>query len=138
MSPPISADPSRRELENAENLPLGGYRGHSGPRLLRPIRTLISLVFLGLTVWCAFTVPLGTRTFAEHMDRIGQTPEARELLDSTRSTVNPVLEEATERMLGEYIEAPTQASTPASSSAPIPTRTAPPRASGEGRSLDLE
>lgn len=58
-------------------------------------------------VWCSFTVPLGERTFAEHMDRIGQTSEAQELMDGTRSTLSPALEEATQRMLGEHIEAPT-------------------------------
>ena len=52
---------------------------------------------------------LGDRTFAEHVDRISETPEAHDLLEGTRSTVNPVLQEATDRMLGEHIEAPTRA-----------------------------
>lgn len=74
-------------------------------RLLRP---LISLAFLAGTLWIAFSVKLGGRTFAEHVDRIGQTPEAHDLIEGTRATVNPVLQEATDRMLGEHIEAPTR------------------------------
>jgi hypothetical protein len=75
-------------------------------RLLRP---LISLAFLGGSLWIAFTVKLGGRTFAEHVDRIGSTPEARDLVEGTRAKINPVLQEATDRMLGEHIEAPTRA-----------------------------
>lgn len=89
--------------------------------LLRP---LISLAFLAGVLWFAFSVELGGRTFAEHVDRIGQTPEATDLIEGTRSTVNPVLEEATSRMLGEHIEAPTRA--PASD--PTHAATASPRA----------
>jgi hypothetical protein len=74
-------------------------------RLLRP---LISLAFIAVTLWLACTVKLGDRTFAEHVDRIGQTPEANDLIEGTRATVNPVLQEATDRMLGEHIEAPTR------------------------------
>jgi hypothetical protein len=75
--------------------------------LLGPIRTLISLLFLAGLVWFSFAVPLGSRTLAQHMDRIGQTPEARELVDGTRDTVNPVLQDAADRVLGERVEAPT-------------------------------
>lgn len=61
------------------------------------------------SLWCSFQVPLGKLTFAQHMDRIGRTPEAEELLHGTRAAVSPMLEEATQRLLGEYIEAPTEA-----------------------------
>jgi hypothetical protein len=86
-------------------------------------KLLRAMIGLGLMVgglWCSFNVPLGERTFAQHMDRIGQTREAEELLEGSRQTVRPVLREATDRMLGEYIEAPTvEANT-------IPERAAPP------------
>jgi hypothetical protein len=95
-----------------------------GPRCLarvfRPIRTLISLAFIAALVWCSFHVPLGDRTFSEHIDRIGRTPEARELLEGTRSAVNPALEEATERLLGEHVVAPTHLDTVEVDSAPPP------------------
>lgn len=90
--------------------------------LLRPV---ISLALLIGTIWFAFSVKLGDRTFAEHIDRISETPEAHDLLEGTRSTVNPVLQEATDRMLGEHIEAPTR---PDASSA-THAATASPRAS---------
>lgn len=80
--------------------------------MIRPLRTLIGLAFIAGLVWCSFNVPLGSRTFADHADRIGQTREAQELLDGTRSTLNPALDEATQRLLGEHIEAPTTAGDP--------------------------
>lgn len=82
--------------------------------VFRPWRTLVSLAFIAALLWCSFRVQLGRRTFAEHMDRIGQTPEAEELLEGTRSVVNPMLQDMTERLLGEHIEAPTAATHPAS------------------------
>jgi len=77
--------------------------------LYRPFRALLSLALLVGAVWAAFKLPLGELTFAEHVDEIGQTPEAKGLVDGARSTVNPVLEEASDRVFGEYIEAPTHA-----------------------------
>ena len=85
--------------------------------MLGPLRTLISVAFLVLFIWGAFTVKLGSMTFADHIDRIGQTPEAQELLDGARSRVRPTLEEAKDRVLGEYVEAPTQRPEPAPSAA---------------------
>lgn len=94
-------------------------------RLLRP---LISLAFIGGSLWIAFTVKLGGRTFAEHVDRIGQTPEARDLVEGTRGKINPVLQEATDRMLGEHIEAPTRVEPkPTPKPTPTHTATAPPK-----------
>ncbi len=88
-------------------------------RLLRP---LVSLAFLVGVLWFSFSVKLGGRTFAEHVDRIGQTPEANDLIEGTRSTVNPVLQDATDRMLGEHIEAPTRAEPKATHAATAPSR----------------
>jgi hypothetical protein len=85
------------------------------------VRTAISLLFLSLMVWCSFTVPLGTRTLAEHVDRIGETREARELIQGARQRINPVLEEAKGRLLGEYVEAPTYVA-PGSPREPRPRR----------------
>lgn len=67
----------------------------------------MGLALLAGLVWAAFSVHLGRRTLAEHVDRIGETPEARELLEGTRGKVTPLMEDATDRMLGEHIEAPT-------------------------------
>jgi hypothetical protein len=101
-------------------------------RLLRP---LISLAFLGGSLWIAFSVKLGGRTFAEHVDRIGSTPEARDLVDGTRATINPVLQEATDRMLGEHIEAPTR--TPEPKPTPTHTATARPKPRPQASSREL-
>ena len=75
--------------------------------MLGPLRTLISVAFLAMFLWAAFTVKLGRLTFADHVDRIGQTDEAKELLDGARTRVRPALDEVKQRVLGEYVEAPT-------------------------------
>lgn len=75
--------------------------------MLGPLRTFVSVAFLGLLLWAAFAVKLGDRSFADHMDRIGETEEARALLDGARARVRPALEEVKQRLMGEYVEAPT-------------------------------
>jgi hypothetical protein len=91
--------------------------------MLGPLRTLISVAFLAILLWAAFTIKLGRFTFAEHIDRIGQTDEAKELLEGTRSRVRPGLEEVKQRMFGEYVEAPTHLAAPVP--APAPPRSLP-------------
>ncbi len=93
--------------------------------MLGPLRTLISVVFLVLLLWAAFTVKLGRLTFADHIDRIGQTPEAVELLDGARSRVRPALDEVKQRVLGEYVEAPTHLTAPLELAAPLELSRAP-------------
>jgi hypothetical protein len=95
--------------------------------VLGPVRTLVSLGFVGLCVWASFHVSLGGRTFAEHMDRIGRTPEAQELVDGTRATVQPVLQDAADRVLGERVEAPT-ADAPPAAATKLPPAPAPAQA----------
>jgi hypothetical protein len=68
---------------------------------------IVTLSALALCVWACFSVRLGARTLAEHVDAIGQTPEAVALIEGTRETINPALERARERVLGEYVTAPT-------------------------------
>lgn len=58
-------------------------------------------------LWAAFAVELGDKSLAEHVDTISETPEAKELVEGTRSTINPALMEVRDRVLGEYVEAPT-------------------------------
>jgi hypothetical protein len=113
--------------------------------VLGPLRTLISVAFLVLLLWAAFTVKLGRMTFADHIDRIGQTREAEELLDGARSRVRPALDEVKQRVLGEYVEAPTHLAAPlpdptlASAPAPRPVRSAaadPPRAAAREAAIE--
>ena len=77
-------------------------------REVRPLRAALSVALLAGALWFAFTVKLGPRTFAQHVDRIGRTPEAKQLMQGTRDRVRPVLDEASARVLGEYVEAPTR------------------------------
>lgn len=94
--------------------------------MLGPLRTLISVAFLAVFLWASCTIKLGRFTFAEHIDRIGQTEEAKELIDGTRSRVRPGLEEVKQRMFGEYVEAPTHLTSPGSPRLASPLRAAPP------------
>ncbi len=94
------------------------------------IRSVLAIALLLGAVWCSFNVPLGERTFAEHMDRIGQTPEAVELIEGSRQTVSPMIEEATHRVLGEYVEAPTSLAQEPTHVNTVPETAGPPKASG--------
>ena len=78
--------------------------------VLRLMRSLLSVALLIGGLWAMFSVDLGGQTFAEHMDTISETPEAQQLVEGTRSRVNPALEELRDRLLGEYVEAPTHIS----------------------------
>jgi hypothetical protein len=76
--------------------------------VFQPLRTAISLAVLAGALWAAFTVDLGGRSFAEHVDTNSETPEAEQLIEGTRSKINPTLQEVRDRVLGEYVEAPTR------------------------------
>jgi hypothetical protein len=71
------------------------------------MRTVLSLVVLALVLWASCTVKLGRLTLAEHVDRIGETDEAKALLAGARSKIAPALEDMKTRLFGEYVEAPT-------------------------------
>lgn len=96
--------------------------------MLGPLRTLISVAFLAILLWAACTIKLGRFTFAEHIDRIGQTDEAKELIDGTRSRISPGLDEVKQRLFGEYVEAPTHLATPGAPVVPAAS-SSPPRPS---------
>jgi hypothetical protein len=90
-------------------------------------RSVLAIALLLGCVWCSFNIPLGERTFAEHMDRIGQTPEAKDLIDGSRETVTPMIEEATHRVLGEYVEAPTSLAQDPTHVNTVPETAGPPK-----------
>ena len=78
-----------------------------GTVFLRSTRLVILLGLMLGGAWFAFVVPLGDRTLSEHIDAISQTPEARGLVKGTRETLQPLVDEARDRILGEYVAAPT-------------------------------
>lgn len=114
--------------------------------MFRPVRTAISVAVLVGALWAAFAVEIGDKTFAEHIDTISETPEAKQLVEDTRATINPALVEIRDRVLGEYVEAPTWipdadqpiASPIAASPEPSPERVAEPPLPGRRRSAKLE
>ncbi|GEM_PF-4059201 len=68
---------------------------------------MVSLAGVGLLLWVAFAVELGDKTFAQHIDTISETPEAHQLIAGARAKINPALRDMRDRVLGEYVEAPT-------------------------------
>lgn len=75
--------------------------------MLKAVRMCLAIAALAVGVWACFSVKLGTRTFAEHMDAIGNTPQAEALVEGARETIHPAMERARSRVLGEYVTAPT-------------------------------
>lgn len=75
--------------------------------MLKAVRMCLALAALAAGVWACFSVKLGTHTFAEHMDAIGNTPQAEALVEGARETIHPAMERARSRVLGEYVTAPT-------------------------------
>ena len=104
------------------------------------MRSLVALALLAVALWAAFAVDLGDRSFAQHIDTISETPEAQELIEGTRATVNPALQEVRDRVLGEYVEAPTWiADTPtASDDGPPPLLPSEPEAHVHASTLASE
>lgn len=95
-----------REPPDAENLGSTVWLATIEP-VFRPLRSLLSVALLLGGLWAMFSVDLGGMTFAEHMDTISETPQAQQLVEGTRERVNPALGELRDRLLGEYVEAPT-------------------------------
>ena len=95
-----------REPPDAKNLGSFARLATIEP-VFRPFRSLLSVALLLGGLWAMFSVDLGGMTFAEHMDTISETPQAQQLVEGTRERVNPALGELRDRLLGEYVEAPT-------------------------------
>jgi len=90
--------------------------------MFRLIKLILSLAALAGFVWFGANVPLGNRTLFGHLQAIGQTREAKELVEGTRESARPFVEEAGRR-LAHRDDAPADRAPP-SDSAPEP-RTAP-------------
>jgi hypothetical protein len=63
------------------------------------IKTYGLRLLLGLIgIYALFFLSLGTRTFAQHMLRIGRTPEARELYSELGGTIGSATSAVTRRI----------------------------------------
>jgi hypothetical protein len=99
---------------------LGGARRgcEDGSAMLGRLRSVLGVAFLAGCTWCSFVVPLGDKTFVEHLDAIGDTPEAEALRAGANQALVPSLDELQQRVLGEYVEAPTTSDVTLASGAP--------------------
>jgi len=61
----------------------------------------VSLVALLAFAWFGVTQKLGSRTLFEHMHAIGQTKESQELMDGTRQTAGPLVDDVRHRIGGK-------------------------------------
>ena len=68
------------------------------------LRNLFGLVLLLSVLWFSLTVPLGNKTLVQHVRAIGSTPEAHDLYDGAKSTLEPAVTEAKDRLVGEVLE----------------------------------
>lgn len=57
--------------------------------MVRLIKLLLGLATLVAFVWFGANVSLGSRTLFEHLQAIGQTHEARDLLEGARDSARP-------------------------------------------------
>jgi hypothetical protein len=79
--------------------------------VFRLIKLLMSLAALAGFVWFGANVPLGTRTLFGHLQAIGQTREAHDLVEGTKESARPLVEEAGRR-LAHKAEQPSNGSSP--------------------------
>ena len=56
------------------------------------IRLVITLGLIALFIWFGMTVPLGKHTLFGHINRIGQSEEARDLVEGTKEAAKPAAE----------------------------------------------
>ena len=66
--------------------------------MFRLIKLLISLAALAGFIWFGANVQLGNRTLFGHLQAIGQTREAHELVEGTKDSARPLVEEAGRRL----------------------------------------
>jgi len=55
------------------------------------IRLLVWLAIIAVIVYVAFTVPLGTKTFAQHVRSIWHTEEVQDLKQGVKETAGPAV-----------------------------------------------
>lgn len=60
--------------------------------MIRLIRLVVSLMAIGVVVYFAVTVPLGTKTLWEHVRAIASTDESQELVEGVKAKAEEVLE----------------------------------------------
>lgn len=68
------------------------------------IRNLFIAALLISGLYAAATVPLGERTLAEHIKAIGQTKEAKDLIEGTKSKLGPAASKLKDSVIGEVKE----------------------------------
>jgi len=99
--------------------------------LFRLIKLLISLAALAGFIWFGANVQLGQRTLFGHLQAIGQTREAHELVEGTKESARPLVEEAGRRLAHRSDSAGTAKDEPSSATAPSPGK-----ASAEEKAVD--
>lgn len=90
--------------------------------MFRLIKLLIGLVGVALFVWFGANVPLGSHTLFEHLQAIGRTRETQDLLDGTRQSAQPLVDNVRRRLGGTAAESNDDAT---AAHAPTPNRAHP-------------
>lgn len=66
--------------------------------MFRLLKFLLGLAALVLFVWFGANIPLGSRTLFEHLQAIGRTRETQDLVDGTRSSAKPLVDDVRRRL----------------------------------------
>jgi hypothetical protein len=64
------------------------------------LRLLFSMVAFATFVWFGATVDLGPRTLFGHLYNIGRSPESRELVEGTKQSAKPLVDDVRRRIAG--------------------------------------
>lgn len=66
--------------------------------MFRLLKFLLGLAALVLFVWFGANIPLGSRTLFEHLQAIGRTRETQDLVDGTRDSARPLVDDVRRRL----------------------------------------
>jgi hypothetical protein len=72
--------------------------------MFRLIKLVIGLAGLVVFVWFGANVPLGSHTLFQHLQAIGRTRETQDLLDGTRQSAKPLVDNVRKRLGGTNAE----------------------------------
>jgi hypothetical protein len=88
------------------------------------LKLLFSFVAFAAFVWFGATVDLGPRTLFGHLYNIGRSPQSQELVEGTKESAKPLVDDVRRRIAGTIEDQPTPRSpTTAGPDAGLPQET---------------
>jgi hypothetical protein len=69
--------------------------------MFRMIKVMFMMAMFAAVAWFGSTVKLGERTLFGHLRAIGSTKESQELVDGTKQSAKPLVDDVRRRIAGE-------------------------------------